>query len=271
MISIQTNASSLVGQRHLNRTNEAIQSNIGKLSSGFRINSAADDAAGLAVTEGMTSDIRSLGQAERNANDAVSLIQTAEGAMGESQGILQRMRELSVQANSGGINDTQRGHLDKEYQALKSELDDIAADTQYNGNALLDGSYSGDFQVGIEATDTVTVDLSTTGFDAATLGLAGDLTTQANSVTEMGVIDTAIDTLSDERAKLGAMQNRMDVKSENLSVHKENLSMARGRIRDVDVATEMADMTKNQILSQAGTSMLAPANSLPQTALGLLG
>lgn len=271
MISVKTNAASLMAQRHLGGTNKALQGNIAKLSSGFRINSAADDAAGLAVSEEMTTDIRSLNQAERNAQDATSLMQTAESAMGESHGILQRMRELTVQANSAGITDAQRTHLDQEYQALKTEMDDIAADTQYNGNALLNGSFTGDFQVGIESTDTVTVDLTTTAFDSATLGLAGDITTQGNAVTEMAAIDTAIDTVTTERAKIGALVNRMDVKSENLSVYRENLSNARSRIKDVDVASEMADMTKNQILSQAGTAMLAQANSLPQSALSLLG
>jgi flagellin len=279
MIGIQTNTTSLVAQRHLNNTNKAVQGNIARLSSGFRINSAADDAAGLAVSEEMSSDVRSLGQAERNANDAVSLVQTAEGAMGEVHGILQRMRELSVQANSDGINDTQRGHLDKEFQALASEINDIAADTEYNGNTLLDGSFSGDFQVGIEATDTVNVDLTAQAFDTASLTDSGgantlaasSLSTTADAVTAQGVIDNAISVVSGERAKLGATQNRMDVKTENLSVYKENLQSANSRIKDVDVASEMASMTKNQILSQAGTSMLAQANSLPQTALGLLG
>ena len=271
VVGLRTNSPSMRTQRHLNRTNKSLQGNIAKLSSGFRINSAADDAAGLAVSEEMTTDIRSLDQAERNAQDAVSLIQTAEGAMGETQGILQRMRELSVQANSAGITDAQRTHLDQEYQALRTEIDDIAADTQYNGNTLLDGAFTGDFQVGIESTDTVTVDLTATAFDSATLGLAGDITTQGNAVTEMAAIDTAIDTMSTERAKIGALQNRMDVKTENLSIHRENLDAARGRIKDVDIAREMASMTKNQILSQAGTAMLAQANSLPQGALQLLG
>jgi flagellin len=276
MIGIQTNTTSLVAQRHLNNTSKAVQGNIAKLSSGFRINSAADDAAGLAVSEEMNSDIRSLGQAKRNANDAISMIQTAEGAMGEAHGIMQRMRELSVQANSDGINDTQRGHLNKEFVQLRNELNDIAADTEYNGTSLLDGNLSADIQVGIDSGDTVNVavgqNFAATAFTDGTNTLdAVDLTTTGNAVDAQAVIDSAISTISGERASLGAMQNRLDTKVETLGVQSENLQAANSRIRDVDVASEMASMTKNQILSQAGTSMLAQANSLPQTALGLLG
>lgn len=272
MISIKTNSASLMAQRHLGGTNKALQSNIARLSSGFRINSAADDAAGLAVSEEMTTDIRSLNQAERNAQDAISLMQTAEAAMGESHGILQRMRELTVQANSAGISDDQRGYLDQEYQALVLELDDIAADTQYNGNALLDGAFNGTFQVGIESTDNIIVTLGQDFTSAGLLGAAaGNIGTQATAQAEMALVDTGIQNASAARASVGALINRMDVKTENLSVYRENLSNARSRVKDVDVASEMADLTKNQILSQAGTAMLAQANSLPQSALALLG
>ncbi len=277
MIGVNTNTTSLMAQRNLNNTNKSLQGNIAKLSSGFRINSAADDAAGLAVSEEMKSDIRSLGQASRNANDAVSMVQTAEGSLGQIHDILGRMRELSVQANSDGINDDQRAHVDTEFQALVSEIGDIAADTKFNGTSLLDGTLSASFQVGIESTDTLDIDV-TQSFAAASLNDGGlnnltnvDLTTTGNSATAMAVLDNAIGVVSETRAGLGASQNRLESKIENLSVSRENLEAANSRIRDVDVASEMAAMTKNQILMQAGSSMLAQANSLPQTALSLLG
>lgn len=278
MIGVRTNVSSLNAQRHLNSTSKALQDNIAKLSSGFRINSASDDAAGLAVSEEMKSDIRSLGQASRNANDAVSLVQTAEGALGQVHNILGRMKELAVQANSDGINDTQRAHIDTEFQELVAEIDDISSTTSFNGNDLLDGTYSGSFQVGAEATDTLTISISQ-GFAAADLTDSGgtnnlggsDLLSTANAVTAMGVIDNAISMVSEQRAELGASQNRLEMKIENLSVARENLEAANSRIRDVDVASEMASLTKNQILTQAGASMLAQANSGPQIALSLLG
>lgn len=278
MIGIQTNVSSLSAQRHLSKTNRALSGNISKLSSGFRINSAADDAAGLAISEEMKADLRSLSQAKRNANDAISMIQTAEGAMGEVHNILGRMRELSVQAASDGINDTQRGHLDTEFQELEAEINRIASVTKYNGNALMDGTLSATFQVGADSGETMQVDV-TQDFNSTALGDSGggtfidsqDLTTRGNADSAIGIIDSAINQVSTSRASLGAKQNRLDVTIDNLSVTHENLSAANSRIRDVDVASEMASMTKNQILMQAGTSMLAQANSRPQSALSLLG
>ncbi len=277
MIGVNTNTTSLMAQRHLNSTNKSLQGNIEKLSSGFRINSAADDAAGLAVSEEMKSDIRSLGQASRNANDAISMVQTAEGSLGQVHDILGRMRELSVQANSDGINDEQRAHVDTEFQALVAEIGDISSQSKFNGTSLLDGTLSADFQVGIESTDTLNVAVGQS-FAAADLNDGGlnnlanvSLTNTANAATAMGVLDNAISVVSETRAGLGASQNRLESKIENLSVSKENLEGANSRIRDVDVASEMASMTKNQILMQAGSSMLAQANSLPQTALSLLG
>ena len=278
MIGVNTNTTSLMAQRHLNSTNKALQGNIAKLSSGFRINSASDDAAGLAVSEEMKSDIRSLGQASRNANDAISMVQTAEGALSQVHDILGRMRELSVQANSDGINNEQRAHVDTEFQALAAEINDISSQSQFNGTSLLDGTLNASFQVGIESTDTLSIAVSQ-GFSTADLEDAGsttnlgavDLTSTTNAVTAMSVLDNAISVVSETRAGLGASQNRLESKIENLSVSRENLEAANSRIRDVDVASEMASMTKNQILMQAGSSMLAQANSLPQTALSLLG
>jgi len=278
MIGVNTNTTSLMAQRHLNSTNKSLQGNIEKLSSGFRINSAADDAAGLAVSEEMKSDIRSLGQASRNANDAISMVQTAEGSLGQVHDILGRMRELSVQANSDGINDEQRAHVNTEFQALVTEIGDISSQTKFNGTSLLDGTLSANFQVGIESTDTlnIAVGQSFAAVDledaTGTNNLAGvNLSTTAGAADAMAVLDNAISVVSETRAGLGASQNRLESKIENLSVAGENLSAANSRIRDVDVASEMASMTKNQILMQAGSSMLAQANSLPQTALSLLG
>ncbi len=270
-IGVKTNVSSLMAQRHLNSTNRSLAGNIAKLSSGFRINSAADDAAGLAVSEEMKAGIRSLGQASRNANDAISVIQTAEGSLGEMHNILGRMRELSVQANSDGINNDQRAHLHTEFDQLRTELTEIAERTEFNGNTLLDGTAEFSFQVGVNGTDTVTIEIDD-AFDADGLNLdTHDLSTTAGAVAAMADIDAAITSVSGERASLGAMQNRLESKLDNLEVSRQNLEAANSRIRDVDIASEMADMTKNQILMQAGTSMLAQANSLPQTALSLLG
>ncbi|QDG54871.1 flagellin FliC [Persicimonas caeni] len=273
---LQTNVSSMSAQRHLGKTSRALNSNIAKLSSGFRINSAADDAAGLAISEEMKADIRSLGQAERNANDAISMLQTAEGAMGEIHGVLGRMRELAVQAASDGINDTQRGHLDTEFQELEAEIDRIAGVSKYNGNNLLDGTMAATFQVGADSGETLSVSIgqdfqSTALGDGTTTLSATDLTNRTNADASLAAIDGAISQVSSSRASIGASQNRLEVTIDNLSVTRENLSAANSRIRDTDVASEMASMTKNQILMQAGTSMLAQANSMPQTALGLLG
>lgn len=275
-ISIHNNTSSLSAQRLLGRTSKSLQGNLTKLTSGLRINSAADDAAGLAVSSEMKVDMRSLNQAKRNANDAISVLQTAESAMGQQGDILTRMRELSVQANNATLNNSQRDALNEEFSQLQTEFDRIANNTTFNGTSLLDGTISAgsglDIQIGVESSDTVTVEVEDT--TAATLGVdAGsiDLSSTGNPATAMTAIDTALETVNAERAKVGAMQNRMDVAIENLSSTYENTAAAHGRIVDVDVASEMASFTKNQVLMQAGSSMLAQANSQPQMALGLLG
>ncbi len=277
MLGMNTNPTSLLTQRYLNKTNKALQGNIARLSSGYRINSAADDAAGLAVSESMKSSIRSLGQASRNASDAISMVQTAEGSLGQVHDILGRMRELSVQANSDGINDEQRAHINTEFQALSAEIGDIASDTKFNGRSLLDGTLNASFQVGIESTNTLNVAV---GQSFATADLkdatgtnslaAANLSTTAGAASAMDILDNAISVVSGTRASMGASQNRLESKIENLAVYRENLEAANSRIRDVDVASEMAEMTKNQILLQAGASMLAQANSLPQLLLALL-
>jgi flagellin len=271
MINIHTNTSSLSAQRHLTTNSSSMQRNIERLSSGFRINRASDDAAGLAISEEMRADLRSLQQANRNASDAVSLIQTAETSMGEMTNILSRMRELAMQSASDGINDTQRGYVELEATELRAEIDRMVQVAEYNGVPLIDGTLSATFQVGLDSGDTIDLvigtDLDTTG-----LGVDGvDLSTQAGADAALAAIDTALETVSGFRAELGAKENRISTIQTNLSVMYETLSASNARIREVDVASEMAGFTKNQILVQASTSMLAQANSYPEVALSLLG
>lgn len=275
MISMQTNVTSLSAQRNLAQTQNAMSQNISRLSSGNRINRAGDDAAGLAITSRLSAQIRGLEQAERNSNDAISMIQTAEGGLSEVNNLLTRMRELAVQsANGGTLSTEERGHLDDEFQALSSEIDRIVNVTDYNGQALLDGSLSGgvDFQVGTFNTADDRISLTLGASDTTTLGVDTlDLTSQANAQTAIDSLDTAIDSVSGLRGDLGAVQNRLNSTLSNLGNMHENLSAANSRIMDVDVAKETASMTKNQILSQAGVSVLAQANQMPQMALSLLG
>jgi flagellin len=283
-ISIISNVSSLNSQRNLSKTTSALTTNFAKLSSGMRINTAGDDAAGLAISERMKSQIRSLSQAERNANDGASLLQTAEGALNENSGILIRMRELSMQASNGTLGDSEKDALQTEFKQLTDEIDRIANVTEFNGQKLLDGSAAGGitFQVGIGTGSndkiTATIDTMTAASygkdpDGATINLAelaigGD---DADPAAALEAIDKAIAANSSSRAQIGATQNRLAVTVSNLQSANTNLAAANSRIRDVDVAEESAQMTKNNILSQAGISVLAQANQLPSMALKLLG
>ena len=278
-ISILTNVTSLAAQRNLDYSNRRLAGNIGRLSSGLRINSASDDAAGLGISENLKADIRSMAQASRNANDAVSMTQVAEGAMNEIAGIVSRMRELSVQAANGTLGSTERSYIDTEFDQLKAEIDRISATTEFNGQKLLDGSASSGLtmQVGINNTSNDRLAVSITRLVASNLGSSSlhigsvSLSTATNAQSAMGAFDKAIEQLSTARAKVGAFQNRVQITVSNLSIAGENLAAANSRIRDVDVASEAAEMTKMQILSQAGTSLLGQANALPQAALALLG
>ena len=280
-ITINTNVASLNAQRNLGSTQQSLSGNLGRLSTGLRINTAADDAAGLAISEKLKSQIRSLSQAERNANDGVSLLQTAEGAMNEVSGIMSRMRELAVQSANGTLGDTERGFLDDEFQALSAEIDRIADVTEFNGQNLLDGSASGlSLQVGINAatngSDTLTVNISDMhatelGSGSGTMISDVDISSVSGAQSALGVIDNAISDISTSRAGLGALQNRLNVTISNLGSARENLSAANSRIRDVDVASETAQLTRNSILMQAGVSVLAQANQMPSIALSLLG
>lgn len=283
-LTMNTNIASIAAQRNVNRTQSHLNANFGRLSTGLRINTAADDAAGLAISEKLKSQIRSLAQAERNAGDGTSMLQVAEGAMGEVSGILIRMRELAVQSATDTLGVSQRGFLDQEVTQLQAELDRIAAVTEFNGTQLLDGGTTGtqfSFQVGIGSTSNDRIQATIRGTRGSDLGIvtggavssvAGiDLTTITNAQDALAVIDRAIDDVSSRRADLGSVQNRLNVTAANLGTARENLSAANSRIRDVDVASETAAMTKNNILMQAGVSVLAQANQQPSVALSLLG
>jgi len=277
--SILTNVASLNAQRNVSKTQMALAGNLGRLSSGMRIQSAADDAAGLAISEKLKSQIRSLGQAERNALDGVSLIQTAEGAMNELAGIVTRMRELAMQSATGTIGDTERGFIQNEFTALTQEIDRIASVTEFNGQSLLDGSLNAsaggvDFQVGINNTSSDRVSVAIEALDTTTIASGFDamsVSTAAGAQSALATIDGAITGLSTARSTLGAAQNRLFVTIANLGIARENLSAANSRIRDVDVASETAALTRNNILQQAGVSVLAQANQAPSVALSLLG
>lgn len=273
-MSIRTNVSSLNAQRNLSATQGQLDSALSRLSSGYRITKAGDDAAGLGISVNLESQIRSYGQAVRNANDGVSVIQTAEGAMNEQSNILSRMRELAMQSASDGIGNTERGYIQNEVTSLVAELERVAQGTEYNGQKLLDGSAATlDFQVGIRnvaANDRITV--TTVDATTATLGVAGlSLASKATSQAAIATLDTALQTVSAARATLGAAGNRFSSAISSIMTFSENLSAANSRIRDVDVAEETSRMSRGQVLAQAGVSVLAQANQMPQMALKLLG
>ena len=272
---INHNISALNTYRQLTINNTAGSKSLEKLSSGFRINRAGDDAAGLAISEKMRGQIRGLNQAERNSQDAISLIQTAEGALNETHSILQRMRELAVQAASDTNTDDDRTELQKEIEQLLQEIDRISTDTEFNTMTLLNGDYATSaltFQVGANSGQVVTIQLNdmsaTTGLTLSTDNV--NLDSQVSASAAITTIDEAISTVSSERAKLGAMQNRLEHTINNLGTTSENLTASEARIRDVDMAKEMMEFTKNSILQQAATAMLAQANSQPQGVLQLL-
>ena len=272
-IRINTNVSSINTQRHLANSTNSFGKSMEKLSSGMRINRAGDDAAGLAISEGLKSDIRALDQAARNGADGISLIQTAEGSLDEVSNILLRMKELTEQSLNGTLSNTDRGYLDQEYNALTSEIDRISDGSEFNGVKLLDGSGGAiNIQVGIGTgtSDSVGIALGTNR-DSTTLGVAAGIDTVTNATTSMGEIDTAIQTVVGARGEFGAIQNRLETSIRNINMTSENLSAANSRIRDVDVAYESSRMTSFQILQQAGVSMLAQANMTTGLAMSLLG
>lgn len=262
---INTNIASLNAQRNLNASQASLNTSIQRLSSGLRVNSAKDDAAGLAIGERMNAQIRGMTVAIRNANDGVSLAQTAEGALATVSENLQRMRELAVQAANGSLGAGDRLNLDAEYQELSAQITDIAAQTKFNGLAIL-GADAGamTFQVGANVGDTLTVTTN------AVTTVAGDLTTAANANAAITAIDAKLDVINNDRATYGAAQSRFASVISNLESARENQTAARSRIMDTDFAAETANLTRGQILQQAGTAMLAQANSLPNTVLQLL-
>ncbi|MDP7038432.1 MAG: flagellin [Myxococcota bacterium] len=274
-LSMLTNVSSLGAQRNLAKTSNQVAKNVARLSSGMRINKSADDAAGLAITSKMSAHIRGLSQSKRNANDAISLIQTAEGGLNEINSLLTRMRELSVQAATGGtLVTSDRSALNQEFQALESEINRIVEVTKYNGQELLNGAISSgvSFQVGIVNTTNDRVTLSVLSATATTLGTGSQtLGTASAAQSAITAVDSAISNVATRRNTLGSAQNRLTVTISNLGSIHENLSAANSRIRDVDVAAETADMSRNQILMQAGVSVLSQANQMPGMVLSLLG
>lgn len=269
-LRINQNIAALNSYRNLTVTEGQLSKSLEKLSSGFRINRAADDSAGLVISEGLRSQVSGLRVAVRNAQDGISVVQTAEGALTETHAILQRMRDLTVQAQNAGASDTsaQQAAQDEVKELLK-ELDRIATTTKFGNTKLLDGSYSSkDFQVGANAGETIRVSVGNMTTGASGLDVAS---VSVTSTTALASIDAAISEVSTERGKLGAVQNRLEHTIANLSVAKENLAASESRIRDTDMAEEMMSFTRAQILQQAGTAMLAQANGLPQSVLQLLG
>lgn len=267
---INTNVGAMNAHRNLTSSNTSMNKTMEKLSSGYRINRAADDAAGLAISEKMRFQINGMTQASRNAQDGISLIQTAEGALTETHAMLQRLNTLANQAKNGTYAEGDREKVQLEVTELLSEISNIASGTKFNGIELLNTASSISFQVGVNATDTISVDRGNMGATALNIGTI-DLSTAAGASAAITAIETAIESVSEQRATFGAVQNRLEHTINNLGVNKENLSAAHSRIRDADMAAEMTSFTKNQILVQAGTSMLAQANSVPQNVLKLLG
>lgn len=273
-LRINSNISSLGAQRSLAEVLEKLRSNYRKLSTGLRITRAGDDAAGLAVAERLRARITSLDQARRNANDGISLVQTAESALGEASSILNRMREIAIQANNSTLSSTDKNTLNAEFSALISEVNRIAQSTDFNGIKLLDGSSSNlDFQVGFGTTggvDTLAVSLSPAL--STTLGIQSlDVGASGNASAAIAAVDSAIDTVSSLRGSLGAAQNRLGSAVTTIGAAIENLAAAESRIRDVDIARETASLSRNSIIQQASLAILSQANALPSSALKLLG
>jgi flagellin len=271
---INTNISALNAWKNLTITDSLMGKSLEKLSSGYRINRAADDAAGLAISEKMRGQISGLRQASRNAQDGISLIQTAEGALNETHSILQRMRELAVEASSSTLATEDRTAITGEITSLISEIDRIAGSTKFNGTALLSGSFIGTILIGANSSTVESLSFLIGNMTATGIGVGVGsvlITTVEAAQSSLAIIDAGIGKVSTERASLGAQQNRLEHTVNNLNTAAENLAAAESRIRDVDMALEMATFTRHQILLQAGTAMLAQANVVPQTVLKLLG
>ncbi len=284
-LRVYNNIYSLNAQRSLGNNNDLLGTSLERLSSGLRINRGADDAAGLAISEALRADIRSLHQALRNANDGISMINTAEGALSEQGSILIRMRELAAQAATGTVGSTERATINREFSALRSEIDRISQVTEFNGQKLINGALASTgvlaasqvvIHVGMQATTNDQINLNTAvGLQAITANaLAIDVVSvdfAQSALDAMGRIDSALSTVTEGRGKLGAVQNRLVHTINNLAVSAENLQAAESQIRDADYSGEISQFTRNQILVQASTAILAQANLVPQTVLQLLG
>jgi flagellin len=272
---INTNVASEQAQKNLGANQAKLQTSFARLSSGLRINSAKDDAAGLAISESLKSQIRSFNVAERNASDGISMAQTAEGALGEVHDILGRMRELAVQASNGSLTSTDRGFLQTEFSSLQSEISRIQGSAKFNGRQLVGSTAETiTLQVGLDNTASDQIAVTLGGVSLGTIAgtstaLSG--TTASGALSALSTIDTAISNVSTSRAGFGAAMNRLETSQSSIQTMRLNLSAANSRIRDVDVATETAALSRNQVLTQAGVSVLAQANQLPQLAFGLLG
>ena len=273
-IVVNTNTASSNAINQLNKNNRGLQDSFRRISSGLRITKAADDAAGMGVAENLDAAVRSSRVAARNTNDGISVISTAEGATTEVVNIIKRMRELAVQSSSDTLDDDERAYIQDEYEQLAAEVDRIAAVTEFNGVALSDGTNTSiEVQVGVNntANDRITITLgdlrgTVLGIDTASL----DLSTSSGAQSALDALDTAMDTVGSQRSDLGAVENRLDSALNNLEIYTENLEAAESRIRDADFAYETAELAKNQIMQQAGTSVLAQAKSLTSGALTLL-
>ena len=262
-LRIQNNVEALGAHRSLNETSSKIAKSMERLSSGYRINRAADDAAGLSISERMRSQINGLAQANRNIQDGVSMVQTAEGNLDEVHSMLQRVRELAVQYKNGTLSTADQNAIQTEVNQLASEIERIGSSAKFNGISLLSGTGSVTFQVGVNDGDSITVSTISLG---STVGAFSTL----SGASSISAIDAAISAVSSARATFGAVQNRLEHAMASTQVYAENLTAAESRVRDVDMAAEMVTLTKNQILQQAGTSMLAQANQAPQSILSLI-
>jgi flagellin len=269
-LSVNTNVMSLNSQRNLSNSTNALSTSFQRLSSGLRVNSAADDAAGLQIGSRLESQMKGLDQAARNANDGISIAQTAEGALEETTSMLQRMRVLSIQSANGSNSADDRAALQKEFAQLNEEIDRVASDTTFGGVNILTGTYGAEFQVGADANQTISVKVSVAMNSTGLATTALDISSAGGAQAAITALDTALTSVNDIRANLGAKQNRFSSTVRNLSNVSENVSASRSRIMDADFAKESASLARNQVLQQASSSMLAQANQQPQIALSLL-
>jgi len=273
-IDIQTNYAALSAQKNLSANQKLLAGSFQRLSSGYRVNSASDDAAGLAISESMKSQIRSYTVAQRNASDAQSMAQTAEGALGDVHDIMGRMRELAMQSSNGDLGSTDRGYIATEFKSLQAEVTRIQGSAKFNGKQLINATASTTtFQVGLNntASDQIAVTFGGVALTAITTTAGADVSTATGALAALSTIDTAIQNVSTARSNFGTAMNRMDFATSNIQTMQLNITAANSRIRDVDVASETANLSRNQVLTQAGTAVLAQANQIPQLALSLIG